>query len=341
MGVLAFLFGKTHYFYGMKRMSSRCLTLVSVSILLLFSCNKTRYTPAAATALFQLDVHTQAEDQIRIPNEIDALFNDINTVLLYKGDTVNSVPDTITSSFPNLCGIYQVIKNYVDTPYLVTMQYDGTTCDGLRARLGTIFIYVNPGTSFSNANDTIGVNFDNFKTYWLADDDSVTLNGTFYLVDSTGGNLATFNAASQPIVQQIIGVNINVLFENQTTGNWQIGRRRTYTYNSGLVITTTGIDTASGFQSVTEYGGNRYGNGFITSVTTPLVVSQGCSWRITAGQEQLVNPAGTTILTFAVDSLGNRVTGCPANGTNYYYKASWTGTGEAPDTAQFHYYSNY
>jgi len=78
----------------MKRMSFRCLTLVSVYIGLLISCNKTHYTPAAATALFQSDVQAQAEDQIRIPSEIDALFNDLNTVLLYK-DTVNSGPDTI------------------------------------------------------------------------------------------------------------------------------------------------------------------------------------------------------------------------------------------------------
>jgi hypothetical protein len=339
--VLAFLFAKTHYFYGMKRMSSRYLSLVSVSIVLLFSCNKTRYTPAAAAALFQSDVHTQAEDQVRIPNEIDALFNDINTVLLYK-DGNDTTLDTIPlSNFPNLCGLYQVVKDYTDTPYLITVRYDSATCDGLRARLGTVYLYINPFKGVNSANDTIGVNFANFKTYWLADNDSVTLNGNFYLVDSTGGSVADLTSASQPIVQDIIGVNASILFENLTTGVWQIGRRRSFTYNSGLVITTTGIDTASGLQNVTEFGGNRYGNGFITTVTTPLVVSQGCSWRITAGQEQLVNPAGTTVLTFAVDTSGNPVAGCPANGVNYFCQAHWSGTGEDSVTVRFPYYSNY
>ena len=61
----------------MKRMSFRCLTLVSVFIVLLLSCNKTRYTPAAATALFQSDVQAQAVDQIRIPSEIDALLSEL------------------------------------------------------------------------------------------------------------------------------------------------------------------------------------------------------------------------------------------------------------------------
>lgn len=322
-------------------MSSRCLTLVCVSILLLFSCNKTRYTPAAATALFQSDVHAQAEDQIRIPNEMDALFNDINTVLQYH-DNQDSLPDTIAlTNFPTMCGLYAVIKNNADTPNLITVQYDGTTCDGIRARLGTIYIYQTPGSDISNAGDTIGVTFANFKTYWLSDDDSVTLNGVFYLVDSTGGSLAGFNAASPPIVQHVIGVNASVQFETLLTATWQVWRRRAYSYSGGMVITTTGIDTVTGLQGVSEVGGNRFGNGFITTITTPLVVSAGCSWRITAGQEQLVNPAGTTVLTFAVDSSGHPVTGCPASGTNYYYQAIWSGTGELPDTARYPYYSNY
>ncbi len=340
MGVLAFLFGKTHYFYGMKR-SFRCLTLVSVSTLLLFSCNKTRYTPAAATALFQSDVHAQAEDQIRIPNEIDALCNDINTILLYK-DTVNSGPDTIpVSNFPGVCGVYSVVKDYADTPNLITIRYNGVSCDGTRSRLSTIYIYQTPGVDWSTAGDTIGVTFVNAKTYWLADDDSVVLKGNFYMVDSSGGSLANFNAASQqPVVQEIIGVNASVQFETLVTATWQVWRRRAYTYNGGMVITTTGIDTATGLQGVSEVGGNRWGNGFITTINTPLVVSQACSWRITQGMEQLVNPAGTTLLTFGLDSLGNPA-GCPGTGARYYYKASWTGTGEASYTAQFPYYSNY
>ena len=322
-------------------MSFWCLTLVSVYIGLLFSCNKTHYTPALANALFQSDVQAQAEDQIRIPSEIDALFNDINTALLYK-DTVNSGPDTIAlTNFPTMCGLYAVIKDYADTPNLITLQYDNKTCDGTRSRLGTIFIYQTPSSSIGNAGDTIGVTFDNFKTYWLADDDSVVLNGTFYLVDSSGGTLANFNAASkQPIVQNIIGVNVSVQFETLVSAIWQVWRRRAYTYNGGTVITTTGIDTATGLQGVSEVGGNRFGNGFITTITTPLVVSSGCSWRITGGKEQVVNPAGTTVLTFGLDSLGNP-TGCPVNGASYYFQAAWTGTGENPFTGQFPYSSYY
>ncbi len=233
-------------------MSSRCLTLVSVYVVLLLSCNKTRYTPAAATALFQSDVHAQAEDQIRIPNEIDALFNDINAILQYH-DNNDSVPDTIAlSNFPTVCGLYAVIKDYADTPNLITVQYAGKTCDGTRARLGTIYIYQTPGSSIVNAGDTVGVYFDNFKTYWLADDDSVVLNATnFYLVDSSGGSLANFNAASkQPIVQEIIGVNATVQFETLITATWQVWRRRAFTYNGGTVITTTGIDTVTGLLAV-------------------------------------------------------------------------------------------
>ena len=323
-------------------MSFRCLTLLSVYVVLLLSCNKTRYTPAAAVAQFQSDVHAQAEDQIRIPNEIDALFNDINTILQYQ-DKNDSVPDTIAlSNFPTMCGLYAVIKDYADTPNLITVQYDGKTCDGTRARVGTIYLYQAPNSSFANAGDIVGVFFDNFKTYWLADDDSVVLNGqNFYLVDSSGGNLAGFNAASkQPIVHHIIGVNATVQFETLVTATWQIWRRRAFTYNGGTVITTTGIDTATGLQGVSEVGGNRYGNGFITTITTPLVVDSACSWRITAGKEQVVNPAGTTILTFGLDSSGNP-TSCPLQGTPYYYQVAWSGTSDSSFTAPFPYYSNY
>jgi hypothetical protein len=338
---VGFFYAKTHYFYRMKRMSFRCLTLVSVYIVLLLSCNKTRYTPAAAVALFQSDVHAQAEDQIRIPNEIDALFNDINTILLYH-DTVINDTETITSHFPTLCGLYAVTQDNVDsTGDVITVQYDAKTCDGTRSRLGTIYLYQKPGSSFTSAGDTVGVYFDNFKTYWLADDDSVVLNApTFYLVNSSGGSLANFNAASQPIVQEIIGVNATVQFETLVTATWQVWRRRAYTYNGGTVITTTGIDTTTGLQGVSEVGGNRYGNGFITTITNPLVVDSACSMRITAGKEQVVNPAGTTILTFGLDSSGHP-TSCPLKGTPYYCQATWSGTGEAPDTAQIPYYSYY
>ena len=325
-------------------MSFRCLTLLSVYVVLLLSCNKTRYTPAAAVALFQSDVHAQAEDQIRIPNEIDALFNDINTILLYQDAVVNDTETVALSNFPTICGLYAVTKNFVDTgsaSNLITVQYDGKTCDGTRARLGTIYLYQAQGSSFANAGDTVGVYFDNFKTYWLADDDSVVLNGpTFYLVNSSGGSLANFNAASTPVVQQIIGVNASVQFETLVTATWQIWRKRAFTYNGGMVITTTGIDTAAGLAGVSEVGGNRFGNGFITTIDTPLVVSAGCSWRITGGKEHIVNPAGTTVLTFGLDSSGKPAS-CPLTGTPYYYQATWSGTGEAADTARFPYYSYY
>jgi hypothetical protein len=72
-----------------------------------------------------------------------------------------------------------------------------------------------------------------------------------------------------------------------------------------------------------------------------LVFAEACNWRTTGGQETVVNPAGTTVLTFGLDSLLNPLTSCPVNGANYYYKAYWfgSGTGDTSFTARFPYFS--
>src|SRR5581483_6457134 len=120
------------------------------------------------------------------------------------------------------------------------------------------------------------------------DTTTIVYNGAFYYTNVSGGSLSSLtSAASSPIVHSLRGANISVFFNNQTTATWQIARQRTYTYNNGLVISTTGTDTAGGQQNVSEYGGTRYGNSFVTSVISPLVTTQACDFQVTSGQTQI------------------------------------------------------
>ena len=126
------------------------------------------------------------------------------------------------------------------------------------------------------------------------------------------------------------------MFNFTWPSTWQVARRRTYTNNGGLSISTAGMDSVGGYAAVSEWGGNRFGNSVITAVDSPLTINQGCGWRLTSGQIQLYNPSGITSMIYGLDSTGS-ASACPAAGTPYYYKLAWTGTGQNPFTAVLPY----
>jgi len=325
------------------------LTLVVIVTCGLFACKKNTTFSTNEQAQFDTAVNIQANDQVRIASDIDAIFNDVNTAMINQtsltgaavrrgvmvtGGTIDTIQNT------GICAAtYIAVNSIADTPnsitpYTITLTYGGNICDNSRVFSGHVTIYINPGTSWSTANDTVGVNLTNLYVKGLqADTSTILYNGTFYYTNVSGGSLSSLtSSASTPVIHSIQGINISVLFNNLTSAVWQIGRQRTYTYNNGLVISTTGIDTAGGIQNVSEYGGNRYGNGFITSVTSPLITTAACDFQVTAGQTQLTNPAGVTTMLFGLDSSGTD-TGCPSGGASFFYKLNWTGSGENPYSA--------
>ena len=310
----------------MKGMRLHCLFISVISSVLLFSCYKKSSVLDEATR-FSQDVSTQAGDEARISYEIDALFNDANTVLAQQSAFTGKA-DTLKTGICNAT----VIADVVDTPNNIQLYYKGNTCDNSRYRWGQIGIYYTPGTQWTTANDTVYLVVTNLAVT-RSDGQIIVLNGTYAYNNVSGGNLSTLSSTNPgPIIHTITGTNVGFNYSDSIHSNWQVGRKRTYTYsNSSIVITTTGVDTAGGLMNVAEWGGSRFGNSVITTISpsAPLVISAGCNWEIMSGQVTLTNPIGVTNVTYGIDSTG-KATGCPLSPATYYYPAAWSGSGQDP-----------
>lgn len=322
------------------------LTLIAGISGVFFSCYKTKNFSTNLTAQIDTAIVIQSNDQARVTAILDQVFNDVNTAMISQsaitgaatprnvryGVTVAGVPDTISVS--GICGgpVITLDTASTDALHYISITYNGYSCDNSRYLSGNVTVYFNPGTSWSNALDTVGVDITKLTVIGEqnGDTNTIRLNGTFYYTNVTGGSLSTLTAGSTPIVHEIISPYLGVLFNSADTATWQVARKRTYTNNgSGIVISTTGMDTVGGILNVSEWGGNRFANSFIASIDTPLVSSAGCSYQVGAGQVTLTNPAGVTILNFGLNASG-APTGCPVSGSSYYFQFSWTGSDSGP-----------
>src|SRR5579859_8207698 len=251
----------------------KSLALVILFAGALLACSK-KTSPFNNTAAFASELQTQANDEIRISTELGAAFNDV---------------DSVIANATSVCG-GAVTVDSVDTPRRITVVYSGNTCDALRSRTGSITISYTPGTSWTTAGDSVTVTLTSLVITRLADSKTLTFNGAFIYKNISGGSLSGLSSGgTSPVVHTLAGYNVTVTYDNTTATNWQFSRQRSYTYNSGLVISTLGIDSAGGIGSVADWGANRFGNSIITAFTSPLLVNQGCSWRVTGGQATMTN----------------------------------------------------
>lgn len=277
----------------------------------LVSCSK-KTSPLNNNTTIYAALQVQSNDAVRVSTELDAAFNDV---------------DSILENHANVCGGTFLI-NTADTPNAMAIQYNGNTCDALRSHSGAITIAYPPGSDFSKAGDTITVNFISLTATRLADNKSIGFNGAFTYVNVSGGKITNL-APGATVVHTLRSSGIVVTYDNQVATNWRFTRQRTYSNNQGIVVSTVGTDSAGTVGNVADWGANRYGNSVLLVPTTPLQLSQGCGWRMTGGQATLSNPSGVSTLSFGLDSTGNPA-GCPLTGKPFYYKLAWTLTGETP-----------
>lgn len=286
----------------------------------LFACKKTT-TNFNNTKAFGASLQTQAGDEIRISTELDAALNDVDSALLNAA---------------TVCGASITIDS-VDTPRVITINYSGNTCDALRGRSGSIAIRYTPGTDWNTPGDSVVLTFTSLVITRKSDSKTLTFNGSYIYHNISGGSLGGLTTGgASPIVHTLIGAGVQIVYDDGTLAYWGFARQRTYTWNSGLLISTIGLDSAGSIGGVADWGGNRFGNSVVTVPTTPLQLSQACGWRTTGGQATMTNPIGVTTLSFGLDSTG-KATGCPVSGTPFYYNLNWTGEGESPYTALLPY----
>ena len=172
-----------------------------------------------------------------------------------------------------------------------------------------------------HAGAIINVTFQNYKVKRISDNKSITINGNQTYTNVTGGLLYQLSNV-QSIIHTIASSNMSITFDDNSQRVWQIARKRTYTYNNGIVLEITGTHTVGNNNQIAEWGINRFGHAFTTSITHGLVIRQSCAFRLTSGEIKHEGFATSTVK-FGLDSTGNPTT-CPGNNP-YYFKVTWTG----------------
>jgi hypothetical protein len=263
------------------------------------------------------ELTTHSDDQARFSNESDAVVNDANTVI----DGYNSYQGRIENTVGIICDA-TVMLDSTATDRRITITYNGTNCSGTRTRTGVVVLTMPLGTRWKDVGAVLTVNIQNLKITRLSDNKSITINGTHIVTNVTGGRLRDL-ASLGTIVHTISSPGMTVTFDNGSERAWQVARKRTFTYNNGIVISTIGTHTDGTTTGIAEWGTNRFGNLFVTSITDPLVIRQDCDFRLVSGQVSHQKLNATAVVTFGLDATGNPTT-CPGVG-HYYLKLVWTG----------------
>ncbi len=270
------------------------------------------------------EIAVHSDDQSQFSTEIDAVANDADLTL--ESST------SFTGRYQGVQGVLDlqgiicdatVAVNTTSDPKTITITYDGTNClGGFHTRAGVVVISMPQSVQWKNAGAAITVTFQNLKITRLRDNKSITINGSQTYTNVSGGlliNLPTLNS----ITHSITSSGLSIKFDNGSQRTWQVAKQRVFAYTSGVVITTTGTHVDGNSTGIAEWGINRFGGTFATSIQEPLVVRQDCSFRLTSGRVKHTTPLVSATATFGLNSNGDP-TSCPGTGT-YYFKIVWTG----------------
>ena len=261
----------------------------------------------------------QSDDQARFSTEVDAVANDADAALETSSNFSGRYDQVQSSVICDATLVYDSVSN----PRTITITYNGTNCWGSRTRSGVIVLSMAQGVHWKDAGAVLTVKFQNLKITRVIDNKGITINGTQTFTNVSGGllfNLLTLGT----ITHTITSSNMSVTFDDNTQRTWQVAKQRVYAFsNNAITITTTGTHTEGNTTNVAEWGINRFGNVFTSSIVQPLVISSGCDFRLVSGEVKHITPHVTATVTFGLDATGTP-TSCPGSG-HYYFKVVWTG----------------
>jgi hypothetical protein len=317
------------------------ITLASTIIMasLIVACNKsnsnggnnsgTSTSPNTSTTQMQ----TQADDETQVSTELNNSENDVNNSLnastAFSGVTTNNTSPGVETAGGGVGLIINygicdatVTTDTADGLRQLVITYNGSNCWGNRTRTGVVTISIPVGTHWRDTGAVVTVNIDNLKITRVRDNKTITINGTYTFTNVTGGLLRDL-ATRGTITHTITANDVTIQFADSATRTWSVSKQRQFTYNDGVVETTTGTHSDGTNPNIAIWGTNRYGNSFEQLIVDPMVIAQSCDWQLTSGQTETIRPAVTLNITYGLDSDGNP-SGCPTAGNYYYYKAVWT-----------------
>ena len=289
------------------------ITISCATALLIVACKKDNNSSSTDSSV---ELTAQADDQNRVSTEVDAVANDANTAI----SSSSSISGKVEGG--GICDA-NISVDTTGTQKTVTIVYNGGGCLSTRTRTGTVVISMPKSMHWKDTGATVTVSIQSLKITRLADNKSITLNGSHTITNVTGGLLSDLSSR-HTIIHTIASSGLTITFDDNTQRTWQVARKRTFTYDNGIVISETGNHTDGANTTIAEWGTNRNGNAFSTSISSPIVVRQDCNFRITSGSVTHTVPKASATATFGLDANGNAVS-CPSG--FYYLKLTWTVNG--------------
>jgi hypothetical protein len=279
------------------------------------SCKKTDTNQSASDQTTELTA--QADDQSSVSTELDAVANDANTIL----ESNVAFNGKIENALGVLCNATTVADS-ANGIKKITITYNGSNCSGKRSFTGVVVLSMPVAVHWKDAGAVLTINIQNLKITRVNDSKSITINGTKTITNVTGGILKDLSSRGT-ITHAINGTDLSLTFDNGTKRTWQVAKQRVFTFNNGIVITTTGTHKEGAVSGISEWGTNRFGNDFVTAISQPMVVRQDCDFRLVSGEVTHGKLIADVTVTFGLNAAGE-TTGCPNDGT-YYFKAVWKG----------------
>ncbi len=293
----------------------RQLSVLALTVVFIFTACKKDEAPKNTDTETEVKAHN--EDQNFVSSEMDAVINESIVSLESEGAFSGKMMDQ--QDINTLCNATAVADTF-SNPWKITITYNGNNCFNTHHRSGTVVLSMPAGTRWKNAGAALTITVQNLVIKRLSDNKQIKINGTQTITNVNGGL-----AYQLPVLNNIthtVNGTLSITFGDNTQRNWQVSRKKVFTYNNGVVLTVHGTGTDGNHTQLAEWGTNRFGHAFFTSITHPLVFRQDCSMRLTAGELKHQGFATSTV-TFGLNASGNP-TGCPGTG-NYYFKIVWTG----------------
>ncbi len=309
-----------------KNLIVKSILSLALVAMIITGCKKDEQASSVNNSTEESSVQmTNGGDESRISAENDEVFDEVNQVAL------NNSRFRGTHLQPILNGNHIPCNATIDSSLAIqgtiTINFNGNNCAGTRSRTGSITLQLPYDantmtvTPWTDAGCVLTVTFNQLTITRLADNKSVTYNGTRYITNVNGGIVDDATDFTIPIVHHITGM-MQITFDNSTTRTWNFDRTRTINRaNSITTVSITGNATQGGYSNVAEWGINRQGNNFYVTISTPVVLSSTCDFHAMSGVRVHHGVVRELTVTYGVDASGNAV----SNGCPYGYRLNWTG----------------
>lgn len=219
---------------------------------------------------------TFTSDHEDVSGAIDEAINNINESL------VNNIGGRISNELS--CGYTVDYSGYStvsgSNQKTIVFNYEGTSCANIK-REGTITVRLISGNLFRDKDAVYNVNFEGYRT--TKGGRTMTITGTHTVTNITGGlaKSVLLNPSAYPIVTHKITGNMQITFDTSKGGvrTWQLNRLVSWANTSGVLsMTVSGNENVDGFDNVSIWGTNRFGNKFYTQIIGPIIVTSSCGW---------------------------------------------------------------